>query len=118
MNKKQIFGLLIVVVILILVSLRDILNEDSDTNLQNDKFKQQHSLFNTYCIKCHSDNNIYGAPSINEPNEWVYIYSNIDSALMKLTLGSGAMPPKGGCKNCTDDDLLKILEYIKYSIIP
>ena len=110
MDKKKIFGLMFIVISLIWISWPE---KDNYKNVK-ERYVKEISQFNTYCIKCHIDNNDYNAPSIDNKNEWLILWKDLDKAKDKVINGdSGAMPPRGGCKNCSDEDLLNILNYIK-----
>ncbi len=60
-----------------------------------------------YCGACHSAG-VLGAPKIGDSAEWKKRASEqggLDGLLAKAISGINAMPPKGTCADCSDDEL-------------
>ncbi|THG74856.1 cytochrome c5 family protein [Pseudomonas sp. A-1] len=61
-----------------------------------------------YCGACHSAG-VLGAPKIGDAADWKARASErggIDALLKSAIAGRNAMPPKGTCADCSDDELL------------
>lgn len=66
------------------------------------------------CFACHSSG-AAGAPKVGAGNAEAWaprMEKGIDAVLANAIKGVNAMPPKGLCFNCTDDDLKAIIEYM------
>lgn len=62
------------------------------------------------CKLCH-DSGLMGAPKIGDREAWAPRLAKGNDVLMKhMKEGFNAMPPKGTCMDCTDDDFQKLLE--------
>jgi cytochrome c5 len=68
-----------------------------------------------YCANCHAKNPIIpvGAPRIGVPEDWAIRLKKGMSALFKHTdEGLNAMPARGGCFECSDEQLKLAIEYM------
>ena len=64
------------------------------------------------CQACHNSG-AAGAPKLGDKAAWApRIATGIDAMLAVAIKGKGAMPPKGACAACTDDDLKAAIEYM------
>jgi len=66
------------------------------------------------CFACHSSG-AAGAPKVGAGNAAAWaprMEKGIDAVLANAIKGVNAMPPKGLCFNCTDDDLKAVIEYM------
>lgn len=62
-----------------------------------------------YCAICHADKPLIqlGAPRIKNSLDWSpRIKQGLDVLLAHTDVGLNAMPPRGGCFECSDDQLL------------
>lgn len=79
-------------------------------------------IFNEFCASCHSSEPVIGvnAPRINDKKRWEAYGKLGMSALLKLTIqGRGAMPARGGCFECSDEQLKEAVVYmLKASDLP
>ena len=67
------------------------------------------AVYNTNCGMCH--NNI--APKIGDKDAWApRIKQGNDALVADVIKGKGAMPPKGGHANLSDDDIKAATEYL------
>ncbi|KEA62749.1 Cytochrome c5 [Marinobacterium lacunae] len=58
-----------------------------------------------HCQACH-DSGLGGAPKLGDQAAWApRIEKGVDGMLATVLSGKGAMPPKGTCMGCSDDDL-------------
>lgn len=72
-------------------------------------------IFFEFCAACHSESPAIdvNAPRINDKAKWD-VYRDLKMpTLLKLTIqGSGAMPARGGCFECSDAQLEMAIQYI------
>lgn len=73
-----------------------------------------------FCSSCHSNEPLIqlGAPRIGKKRDWLPRLDQGMSTLIAHTEeGFGAMPPRGGCFECSDQQLLlAILEMLPFSL--
>lgn len=70
------------------------------------------ALYNSYCIACHM-NGVAGAPKLGDKADWQpRIEKGIDTLLKDATNGFKAMPPKGLCFDCSEDELRSAIQYM------
>jgi cytochrome c5 len=68
--------------------------------------------FNTYCVACHMSG-VAGAPKFGDQPDWQpRIDKGIDTLLKDAISGIKAMPPRGLCFDCSDDELKLAIEYM------
>lgn len=64
------------------------------------------------CAVCH-DAGIAGAPKFRDAADWKPRMSvGIDGMLASAIKGKGAMPPRGTCTQCSDEELKAAIEYM------
>jgi len=64
------------------------------------------------CQACHATG-AAGAPKIGDKEAWApRIAQGMDTLLKHATEGLRAMPPKGACAACTEDELKGAIEYM------
>jgi cytochrome c5 len=69
-------------------------------------------VFNTYCIACHMSG-VAGAPKFGDKADWQsHIEKGMETLLANVTNGINAMPPKGLCFDCSDDEIQNAIQYI------
>lgn len=72
-------------------------------------------LFNSTCSTCHAPAvaPTIGAPPAHDTAAWApRIANGIDAAVESAKAGKGAMPPKGMCMDCTDEQLHAAIEFM------
>jgi cytochrome c5 len=63
------------------------------------------AVYNQFCFACHSTG-VGGAPKVHNVAEWApHLAKGNDVVWTSVTKGLNAMPPKGTCMNCSDDEL-------------
>ena len=68
--------------------------------------------YNMYCIACHAAGTA-GAPKTGDADAWASRLANGMDALVESTKeGMGAMPPRGLCMDCTDDEFKALITYM------
>jgi cytochrome c5 len=69
-------------------------------------------VYNQFCGTCHQAG-VAGAPVLGDADAWQpRIAQGMDTLWDHTLNGINAMPPKGTCMACTDDDLRAALDYI------
>ena len=64
------------------------------------------------CNACHGTG-AAGAPKIGDKAAWQARFdAGMDSLMSNAINGKGAMPPKGGCADCSDDDIKAAIQYM------
>lgn len=72
-------------------------------------------IFYQFCAACHHSSPVIQvhAPLINDKKIWQIKSQMGMSSLLKLTTdGIGAMPARGGCFECSDEQLRKTIQYM------
>lgn len=87
-------------------------SEETNTTAQPYSGRPVTQIYNTYCIACHV-NGVAGAPRIGHAEEWQpRIDKGIDTLLANAIKGFNAMPPRGICSNCSDEELRHTILYM------
>ncbi len=69
-------------------------------------------VYGQYCSVCHA-NGVAGSPLFADTDAWAPRAAKGMEALMVSTInGIGAMPAKGTCSSCSDDELAGAVTYI------
>lgn len=70
------------------------------------------AVYEKACIACHGTG-IAGAPKLGDKAAWEpRIAQGLDGLLATAINGKGAMPPRGTCATCSDDDLKATIEFM------
>ena len=70
------------------------------------------TVYKTACFACH-DVGVAGAPKLGDAAAWApRIAKGNDALYSSLQNGLNAMPPKGTCMNCSNDELRAVLDYM------
>lgn len=68
--------------------------------------------YQQYCSICHAAG-VAGAPRFQNTQDWApHISHGIDHMLQNAITGLNAMPPKGTCTSCTEQQLKEAIEYM------
>jgi cytochrome c5 len=74
--------------------------------------KSGEQVYQSSCISCHGTG-AAGAPKLGDAAAWApRIAKGIDALLASATNGLKAMPPKGLCMACSEDELKGAVEYM------
>jgi cytochrome c5 len=69
-------------------------------------------VYSTFCIACHMVG-VAGAPRLGDRHAWApRIAKGMENLQTSATQGLGAMPPKGGCVGCTEDDIAATIAFM------
>jgi cytochrome c5 len=88
--------------------------EDFLHSIQGSKTQGQ-KIYQHFCSNCHALKPLIplGAPRLRQKNDWVKRLKHGMPSLIKNTQeGLNAMPARGGCFECTDEQLLAAIEYL------
>ncbi len=70
------------------------------------------STYKSFCTICHQVG-VAGAPKFRDAATWGDRPAmGIDALVKSAITGKGAMPPKGTCMNCSEEDLKSVIEYM------
>src|SRR5690606_41775601 len=74
------------------------------------------AVYNTACMACHAVG-VLGAPKKGDKAAWDdKLAKGLDASLQNAINGINAMPPKGNCLNCSDDELLAAIKFMSGQI--
>ncbi len=69
-------------------------------------------VYNSACVACHSVG-VAGAPKVGDSAAWApRAAKGIDALVVTATSGINAMPPKGTCADCSEEELKGSIEYM------
>lgn len=69
-------------------------------------------IYNTYCTACHASG-VAGAPVLGDVAAWDERMSKgIETVYANAINGINAMPPKGTCADCSDDEIKAVVDYM------
>lgn len=69
-------------------------------------------VYGAACSACHGAG-ILGAPKNGDKAAWdERLAKGLDATLKNAISGINAMPPKGNCANCSDDELLAAIKFM------
>jgi len=69
-------------------------------------------IYDTKCAACHAAA-VAGAPKFGDKEAWApFIATGMDTMMAVVIAGKGAMPPKGTCMECTDEQLKSTVQYM------
>ncbi len=70
------------------------------------------STYKTYCVTCHAAG-VAGAPKAHDKAAWAPRQKQgLETLLKHAKSGIKAMPPKGTCMSCTDEQLMDAIKFM------
>ncbi|OEF23440.1 c-type cytochrome [Vibrio rumoiensis] len=70
------------------------------------------TVYGTFCIACHGTG-VSGAPKKDNAADWAPRVAQGEATLIKHAIeGFNAMPPKGTCMDCSDDEIKAAIEFM------
>jgi len=70
------------------------------------------TVYGTFCIACHASG-VSGAPKTGNTDEWAPRIAQGKDMLVKHALeGFNAMPTKGTCMDCSDDEIIAAIDHM------
>ncbi|QJR81046.1 cytochrome c5 family protein [Alteromonas pelagimontana] len=69
-------------------------------------------VFGSACVACHGSG-VLGAPKVHVAADWQpRVDKGFDTLMNHALNGFNAMPPRGTCGNCSDDEIKAAIEYM------
>ena len=70
-------------------------------------------IYNQYCFSCHTPG-LSGAPKLGDADAWGPRIEQGQAQLLATTIAgvAPAMPPRGLCPTCSDDQLAQAIDYM------
>jgi cytochrome c5 len=69
-------------------------------------------IYQSSCQACHASG-AAGAPKLGDKEAWApRIATGVDAMTAVAIAGKGAMPPRGACAACSDEDIKAAVEYM------
>ncbi|UJF19382.1 cytochrome c5 family protein [Vibrio sp. SS-MA-C1-2] len=69
-------------------------------------------VYNTFCVACHSTG-AAGAPKMGDTAAWApRIAQGMDTLTQHALNGFNAMPPKGTCMDCSNDEIIATIKFM------
>ena len=69
-------------------------------------------IYTAKCMACHASG-AAGAPKLGDKEAWApRIATGMDALVASVINGKNAMPPKGACMDCSDDDIKAAVEHM------
>jgi cytochrome c5 len=69
-------------------------------------------LYNAACVACHGAG-VMGAPKAHDKGAWsARLGGNLKALVESAIKGKGAMPPKGGAGDATEEEITKAVEFM------
>lgn len=69
-------------------------------------------VYTASCASCHAIG-VLGAPKMGSASDWApRLEQGLDSLVKVAISGKGAMPPKGTCMDCSDEELRAAVEHM------
>jgi len=91
------------------VTLAGVLALAGTVNAEEDAVKK---IYDTKCMACHNTG-VAGAPKLGDKAAWApRVEAGMDALMASAVNGKNAMPPKGTCMECTDEQLKAVVEYM------
>lgn len=86
--------------------------ESASASAANAGNRTGEELFNAACVACHGSG-VMGAPKAHDKAAWsARLGGDVKALVASAIKGKGAMPPKGGVANATEDELKRAIEFM------
>ena len=70
------------------------------------------AVYNQFCAACHTSG-VLNAPKLNDAADWEpRLAQGMETVLRNAIVGYNAMPAKGTCGNCSDDEIQAAIDYM------
>jgi|GEM_PF-31922 len=84
-----------------------LVDEEADTEV-----KSGEDVFKSTCASCHADG-VANAPKVGDEDDWAPLIDDGLDAILKVAIeGKGAMPPRGGNANLSDDEVASAIVFM------
>ena len=87
--------------------------DDDEEDLFADAGRPAGQIYNQYCVMCHGTG-AAGAPRLGDTAAWQreLDHHSLDEIIQNAIEGEGAMPPRGGCMECSDDEIAAVTRFM------
>ena len=69
-------------------------------------------IYDRFCFACHATG-VGDAPLLHDAEQWApRVAKGMESMLQTSMTGLGAMPPKGTCMACSEEEMVAAIEYL------
>lgn len=69
-------------------------------------------IYDRFCFACHATG-VGNAPLLHDAEQWApRVAKGMDAMLQTSMTGMGAMPPKGTCMACSEEEMVAAIEYL------
>ncbi len=90
--------------------------EESDQQADAGGTRSGEAVYNQFCAACHTSG-VMGAPKINNAGDWeARLEQGMETVLRHAIEGYNAMPPKGTCSDCSDEEIQAAINYMTADI--
>jgi len=73
-------------------------------------------VYDKYCTACHTSG-VMGAPKMNNAADWQpRLDQGMETVLKHAVEGFNAMPPKGTCSDCSEEEIQAAIDYMTEEI--
>ena len=70
------------------------------------------AVYNKFCAACHTSG-VLGAPKFNDAADWEpRLAQGMETVLKHAVEGYNAMPPKGTCNDCSEEEIQAAIDYM------
>lgn len=72
-------------------------------------------VYKSYCVSCHAEKPIIDlhAPRVGHPEDWIWVRKlGMDQAVKLAFKGYNTMPARGGCFECSDEEIKAAIVYM------
>ena len=74
--------------------------------------KDASEIYTSSCAACHGSG-VLGAPKLGDSAAWATrLEKGLDTLTANAISGINAMPPRGTCASCSDEDIKETIQYI------
>lgn len=86
--------------------------EDSSQQASADGPRSGQAVYDKFCMACHTSGAL-GAPKINVAADWeARLEQGMDTVFDHAWEGFNAMPPKGTCNDCSEEEIQAAIDYM------
>ena len=88
------------------------LQSDQPTIAKITEPRSGEAVYNSYCTACHTSG-VLGAPKMKDSADWApRLAQGMDTVNKHAIQGFNAMPAKGTCMDCSDDEIIAAINHM------
>ncbi|WP_087024672.1 c-type cytochrome [Thaumasiovibrio subtropicus] len=93
------------------------LEGDAPVEVVNSGPRSGEKVYGTFCIACHGAG-VAGAPKVNDKAAWEpRLAAGMDMVTQNAIQGFNAMPAKGTCMDCSDEEIVAAINHMVADIV-